>query len=444
MQVTEADQYSSKRVGVAEHLINFKSSPNFKNMKKFIRSKMDLIEKASHTAPDPPPPPNVGNTVSSEVQPPLPLEPPPPDEIYSLNVKKELDDSKFENGPSEEVSETQSKEVVNEVTGSQQEPTEKPKETICRDFIRGSCKRPGTCRYAHKFDLSQLVGVYTFCRKYQTSVCTYPICKYVHASVFEEHHFYRTGVLPPHAFAHHKKNNVVPPTVPPQQPQVEAHSNVYRGFVSLLQRTDVEQCPFSHWHETTKLRRSHPEPQKCNFILSPFRFCRVFDVSSRCRRRDAPSSRASEVIRSRCVSFSRELHNECLPVCLCFSPSECNYGHLILSAVGSSPSDRDTYEPFPKKCKHCDIMDFRLQYHKDETEKMARAKDQKTENTCLLENKKKKINTLILALFKLPSKNQILNGKQTNYGGDNDKTLLEQLSSVFTVNGRMAALGEDE
>nr|XP_032526718.1 formin-like protein 20 isoform X2 [Danaus plexippus plexippus] len=219
MQVTEADQYSSKRVGVAEHLINFKSSPNFKNMKKFIRSKMDLIEKASHTAPDPPPPPNVGNTVSSEVQPPLPLEPPPPDEIYSLNVKKELDDSKFENGPSEEVSETQSKEVVNEVTGSQQEPTEKPKETICRDFIRGSCKRPGTCRYAHKFDLSQLVGVYTFCRKYQTSVCTYPICKYVHASVFEEHHFYRTGVLPPHAFAHHKKNNVVPPTVPPQQPQ---------------------------------------------------------------------------------------------------------------------------------------------------------------------------------------------------------------------------------
>ncbi|XP_061382315.1 uncharacterized protein LOC116777333 isoform X2 [Danaus plexippus] len=386
MQVTEADQYSSKRVGVAEHLINFKSSPNFKNMKKFIRSKMDLIEKASHTAPDPPPPPNVGNTVSSEVQPPLPLEPPPPDEIYSLNVKKELDDSKFENGPSEEVSETQSKEVVNEVTGSQQEPTEKPKETICRDFIRGSCKRPGTCRYAHKFDLSQLVGVYTFCRKYQTSVCTYPICKYVHASVFEEHHFYRTGVLPPHAFAHHKKNNVVPPTVPPQQPQ-----EVPNNF------TDDKSMSLNH-----PMIFTNPPPPLQNEIS----------------QLDSKHSKSSKRI-------LLEHQNNIEP-------------------FGSSPSDRDTYEPFPKKCKHCDIMDFRLQYHKDETEKMARAKDQKTENTCLLENKKKKINTLILALFKLPSKNQILNGKQTNYGGDNDKTLLEQLSSVFTVNGRMAALGEDE
>ncbi|OWR43715.1 Zinc finger CCCH domain-containing protein 10 [Danaus plexippus plexippus] len=294
---------------------------------------MDHIEVTNRTAPDPPPPPNV--------QPPLPLDPPPLDEKYSLQVKQEIDDSKYENSTSEEVPEIQNRETVNG-TNSTQEPTEKSKVPICRDFIRGSCKRPGTCRYAHKYDLSQLVGVYTFCRDYQTSVCTYPICKYVHATVFEEQHFYRTGVLPPHALAHHNKVNVnvvqppPPPPPPPPQPQPQV--------------TDVQN----------------------NFSHVPMRTPMIFTVPP------------------------PNLQNE-------------------------------------------------LQYHKDVVEKMELARDEKIENTCLLERKKKKINALILTLFKLSSKNQNHSSdKETNHGGDKDKMLLEQLSSILSVNGRMSTLGEDE
>ncbi|CAG9558110.1 unnamed protein product [Danaus chrysippus] len=337
---------------------------------------MDHIEVTNRTAPDPPPPPNV--------QPPLPLDPPPLDQKYILSVKQEIDDSKYENNSNEEVPDIQNRETVNGTNSTQQAPAEKTKVTICRDFIRGSCKRLGNCRYAHKYDLSQLVGVYTFCHDYQTSVCTYPNCKYVHATVFEEHHFYRTGVLPPHALAHLNKVNVnvvqppPPPPPPPPQPQ------------------DVPNN-FSHVPMNTPMMFTVPPPKLQNEISQV----------------DLTNARTSK--------------------------------KTFLEHFGSSPSDRDTYEPFPKKCKHCDIMDFRLQYHKEEVEKMELARDQKIENTCLLERKKKKINALILTLFKLSSKNQNHSSdKETNHGGDKDKMLLEQLSSIFSVNGRMSALGEDE
>ncbi|CAG9558112.1 unnamed protein product [Danaus chrysippus] len=361
---------------------------------------MDHIEVTNHTAPDPPP--NVCSTSSSEVQPPLPLDPPPPDEIFSLKVKKEMDDSKFENGSSEETSETHNNEVVNGVNGlngSQQEITEKSKVTICRDFIRGSCKRPGTCRYAHKYDLSQLVGVYTFCRKYQTAVCTFPNCKYVHASVFEEHHFYRTGVLPPHALAHHKKNNAVQPTVPQQQPQ-DLQNN-------LTLNTNMSINLTLNTNMSMNLPYTNPPPVHKTGIL-PHGLAHHKNINQIHPPPPPPPPPPPEVQNNFTDDKSMSLN------------------HPMIFTNPPPPLQNE------------------LQYHKDETEKMARAKDQKTENTCLLVNKKKKINTLILALFKLRSKDQLLGDKETNHGGEKDKTFLEQLSSVFTVNGRMAALGEDE
>lgn len=168
-----------------------------------------------NAATDPPPAPNIGR--KPEVQPPLPLDPPPPDSPVYLNVqvKQEIEDTNYQSGCERSPELVNQEPQSNGDTNTAQEKSPEKKK-ICRDYIRGTCIRP-TCRYAHKYDVSQLEGVYTFCRKYQNSVCTYANCKYVHADVFEERHFYRTGILPPHALAHHKQVLQPPPPPPPPE-----------------------------------------------------------------------------------------------------------------------------------------------------------------------------------------------------------------------------------
>lgn len=192
-------------------------------MKKFIRSKIDRNEvvhpAASSAAPDPPPPPNIGvrSAAKPGIQPPLPLEPPPHDALYdcsNIRIKQEISDPEYKMADKSPDSGSQDTPE----SGESQDSSDRLKMPICRDFIRGTCKRQGTCKFAHKYDISQLRGVYTFCHKYQNSVCTYANCKYVHASVFEEGNFYRTGILPPHSLAHYKKVNVLQPPPPPPPP----------------------------------------------------------------------------------------------------------------------------------------------------------------------------------------------------------------------------------
>ncbi|XP_045783690.1 zinc finger CCCH domain-containing protein 10-like [Maniola jurtina] len=168
-------------------------------MKKIIMSRLETTTSGTRvppvalSAPDPPPPPNLKRMdlrldwQRPEVWPPLPTYPPPQDYIPNLQG------------------------------GQEETPTD---QTICRDFIRGNCKRERNCKYAHKHDLSQLEGVYTFCRNFQNSVCTFANCKYVHATVFEEQNFYRTGVLRAHAL-HHKVNDMLQPPPPPPPPPPE-------------------------------------------------------------------------------------------------------------------------------------------------------------------------------------------------------------------------------
>ncbi|CAG9137165.1 unnamed protein product [Plutella xylostella] len=218
MQDSDLDQ--GRRVGVDEKYIHFRPSPNFKKMKKFLKSKIDENSVQAGECP-------CAATEGMEgagggaPPPPLPLGPPPPDspghepaadthdefnEETLKNIKKEKDDG------------------------------DKPVKTgdVCRDFIRGNCTRgAGTCRFAHKHDLALLKEVYTFCHNYQNSTCKYKNCKYVHANIFEQAEFYRTGVLPPHATAHVKNNAAckaaggsagsppAPPAAPAPRPAVK-------------------------------------------------------------------------------------------------------------------------------------------------------------------------------------------------------------------------------
>ncbi|CAG5039184.1 unnamed protein product [Parnassius apollo] len=221
MQFTQAESTVFTRAGVEDIKTQSASKPEI--MKKFIKSKIDHNETTSRGSPTilAEPPPNVGRErAMPDVQPPLPLDPPPPDEKpnLTLELKQEIEDIEYQN-PGEESSETLNPEgVTAELNGAEETDGNKPK-PMCRDFIRGRCTRPGTCKFSHKCDVSQLVGVYTFCRNFQNCVCTLPNCKYVHATVFEEQHFYRTGELPPHALAHHKKVNILPPPPPPPPPE---------------------------------------------------------------------------------------------------------------------------------------------------------------------------------------------------------------------------------
>lgn len=146
------------------------------------------------------------------VQPPLPPYPPPPDSptLLNIKIKQERIDDEISNNDESMDSITQSMEQAQPESNHKDE---RPKKTICKEFIRGNCKRP-VCKFAHEVDVSQLAGVFTFCWNYQNAVCTYPNCRFVHATVFEEAEFYRTGVLPPHARSHLKKQGLPPPPPP--------------------------------------------------------------------------------------------------------------------------------------------------------------------------------------------------------------------------------------
>lgn len=155
--------------------------------------------------------------VNREVQPPLLLGPPPPDKPPTMNITlKETADNQEYSSPSEQSSYAIKASELTGHESNEAEDTDKSK-IMCRNFIRGKCMRPGTCKFSHKCDISQLDGIFTFCRNFQNSVCARPNCKYVHATFFEEQHFYRTGELPPHALAHHNQVNILPPPPPPSE-----------------------------------------------------------------------------------------------------------------------------------------------------------------------------------------------------------------------------------
>ncbi|XP_072931441.1 uncharacterized protein [Epargyreus clarus] len=232
MQDPQADKSSkSKKVGVDEQLIMFRSSPNFQGMKKFIMSKVDNTETSNRSSPnnqqDAPVASHMDSAVriKPEVQGAADaLDPNNADGSAAINVATKVENERDEyqaaaEGDSGEPfprQETTAMTADYEASNNEQPGRKEPESTImCRDFVRGTCKRPGTCRYAHKCDTSQLFGVYTFCRNFQNKICTLPNCKYVHASIFEEQEFYRTGKLPARVLT---QKSLPPPPPPPDTP----------------------------------------------------------------------------------------------------------------------------------------------------------------------------------------------------------------------------------
>ncbi|XP_041986296.1 uncharacterized protein LOC121738368 [Aricia agestis] len=332
MQVSQGD-ISSNKVG-AEDSINFRSSPNFKNMKKFLKNKLDLQQPSTEKC-----------EAKKEVQPPLPLDPPPNDDIEAtstINTSGSADHgiSKEENSVDADL--------------------KKAKETICRDFLRGTCTRIG-CRYAHKSDVSHedLYGVYTFCREYQSQVCARAHCRYVHATVFEEQEYYRTRYLPPHAFAHmlnknpnNNNNNLLMPPPPPPPPKTQPHPKLNKESVNF----NVPPPPLHN--ETAAV--------------------------------DCVASNAMKVVPSTIASLT----SLAPPV-----QSATKRDWTVMESFSNPGRGLEAEMQPPKKCKQCNNIEFRYQYNKDKLEKLKQAKEEIHKKIAILDKNSEKLNTFIQALL---------------------------------------------
>ncbi|XP_061721875.1 uncharacterized protein LOC133528354 isoform X2 [Cydia pomonella] len=385
--VTDPD--NCRRLGVDEQFIKFRPSPNFKNMKKFLKYKIDYSESSSQSPPNgnceqttpntSESPPRNNQPMEKEeqpspvkpvVHPPLPLEPPPPDKlpVMPVPIKNEIIDNDYpdqesgQESPNLSTAELSTAETeepslrLNEEQDSQ--VTERPKVTVCRDFIRGTCVRVG-CKYAHQRDLSQLTGVYTFCRNYQNTVCTLPQCKYVHATVFEEQEFYRTGVLPAHAQYHLKKAFYMLPPPPPPPPPPEVNSS--------------PPCT-PEVLNAVALRRN---PHMIQAITSPL-------------KRDWNS----------------------------------------IDPFSSPPRDIDHKQLFTKKCKHCDSTDIRLQYNKEKLEAIEKTSKELKMKSKLLTHKSQNLFTILLTVIKEQAES--VNGynklkARLNMCGEKEREVLQKI-----------------
>ncbi|CAH2034868.1 unnamed protein product, partial [Iphiclides podalirius] len=413
MQVTQADSSKCKRAGVED----FTNKPTFNSnkMKKFIISKIEHNETTNRatptattptaTTPEPPSTPNSSkqDALKPEVQPPLPLDPPPPDKPpnMSLTLKEEVEDIEY-NSPGEEPSSDTMNHSESTIDRSKTNGVDEAEKSrpMCRDFIRGKCIRPGTCKFRHQCDVSQLVGIYTFCRNFQNSVCTLPNCKYVHATVFEEQRFYRTGELPPHALAHHKKVNILPPPPPPPE---EAPSDIQTMFnnpppplpVSIEKQTPVISCIAASKMDT----RTFPDDLRA----------------------------ALSTAGTNTSPLKREWAN-------------------IENSVCSSPGGHD-FDPdrLPKRCRNCECVKFREKIIKDKYEKEKKAKMEVRQNMEILANKRDRLSTTLRTLIRPTYQAKMAgSGLNTtpNVNAERQKWLLDQLSP--TINSSLMTGIQDD
>ena len=202
----------------------------------------------------------VNNTLgaTAKAQPPLPPNPPPPDSPpMIINLKQEIEDDDYKGSTSTEISSdfSQSEEIkATAAVIKTDNSEEKPGVTMCRNFARGTCKKGAACIFAHELILSQLPGVYTFCRNFQNSVCSFPKCKFVHATVFEKEHFFRTGYLPPHTLAHLKETTVVQQPPPPSRTEGNTYDLFTKYYVyhyKILQNIMCNNFFFQNLRQST-------------------------------------------------------------------------------------------------------------------------------------------------------------------------------------------------
>ncbi|CAB3226079.1 unnamed protein product [Arctia plantaginis] len=143
---------------VEEHGTKFRSSENFKHMKKYLKWKFEnstVNDSPQSTTPISSPCNEVKVKPLTQVQPPLPPYSPPP----GVYIKKEIITTDNQYQEPEPCSDYSQPVFNTSIAGT--------KETMCRNFVRGTCKNE------HTF--------------------------------FEQEQFYRTGELPAHATDHIKQ-----------------------------------------------------------------------------------------------------------------------------------------------------------------------------------------------------------------------------------------------
>ncbi|KAI5640386.1 hypothetical protein NE865_07311 [Phthorimaea operculella] len=387
MQAKQADD-KKVRVGVEEEQIKFRPSPNFKNMKKFLKSRSETTLANSVTTAAPiieqnvtekvekkevkpvVPPPHVLAPAPAVVQPPLPPYPPPASPPLNVTIKQERKDEDDEaQTQSSGEGEPTPPPTTTEPPATEQNHVKQQKKTICKEFIRGNCKRP-VCRFAHEVDLDQLRGIFTFCWNYQNDVCTFPNCRFVHASVFEEAEFYRTGILPPHARSH-LKNQQTPPG-PPTPPPAEM------------------QMSFAN-----------PPPPPPHAILEA---------------------------RPEVEEFRSQLPRS-------ISPLKREWSEI--DDLLTSPSELDPNEQVAKKCKNCKITDLSLKCKKEKMEDLLQSSEEIKKKILVLNKRSAKLlNILTMILVKTTTSTNSVASSFINTA-DKDKLMVEQLSSfnVMSVSG---------
>ncbi|KAJ8737852.1 hypothetical protein PYW08_000447 [Mythimna loreyi] len=380
-EMEAAEEENQARFRSDEDSINFRPSPNFKHMKKYLKvHKLDeammnetnsssseentsvfvhnKLEKVNNKIP-----------VSSAAQPPLPPNPPPPDTPpLIVKVKQEIED---------EYTDTTETTPTNAATIKVDHSEEKPGVTMCRNFARGTCKKGAACIFAHELILSQLPGVYTFCRNFQNSVCSFPKCKFVHATVFEKEHFFRTGYLPPHALAH-LKESTAPPQAPPPLPQSEEAPAVLPPVYTTAAPVPSIPCVPSLVQYSTETGMEQGAPTIFNPIQS-----------------------VASVIAT--------------------SPKRA---WTDIDEVNSATGVLDSGESLAKKCKNCDSNELREQLMKAKVESCTRANKELAQKIALL----KKKNSLRASLFRI-----IFAADGSHITGDKELNLLNNNNDWTSV-----------
>ncbi|KAJ0184093.1 hypothetical protein K1T71_000516 [Dendrolimus kikuchii] len=353
MQANEADSKNPKING-DDDSINFRPSQNFIYMKKYLKSKFVEESSASNSANSDSDSPSMSNEQqhnkepanqqASEGQPPLPPNPPSPDTPVVIKTEKEDVEEYPCNPDTQEVAPNESA-TFNTNTQATAAENKDEEETMCRNFIRGTCERGATCIFVHKLILSQLKHVYRFCINFQNrSGCNRPHCKFVHATVFEQEHFFKTGVLPPHTMAHLKQENAAPP------PSAEV--------------TETQPAETS-----TVFHNQQPAPMQLAVMEQP-----------------KPESSAG-------VSVMDIL----APAVAGKSPLKREWSEVDNNV--ESNRDHGDGMPVSKKCKECDLNEIRLQFSKKMCEFLQLSLKDVKKRMAILNRKYAKLITLLISLL---------------------------------------------
>lgn len=424
MQTGDAGNKSTPR---KEDNINFRPSPNFKHMKKYLKSKfeeMNASEDKNNQETQPVNtknvPANVTNnknepgpsnsapkqdtasatTVSqpSTIQPPLPPNPPPDTPL--CEIKQEVIDTDYEypraqNALEQLITEYKSDPPDHDQEQDQDQPPLPPESgpTMCRNYIRGTCKKGPACIFTHELIISQLPGVYTFCRNFQNRQCTRPKCNFVHATVFEKEHFYRTGYLPPHTLAHLKQPSPTPNATvtslnPPEEPPSQ---EIPPAYYCMDMNSGMDMTTMSGL---------------ANYMMQA-QMQSMNDMY-------AGTSQMQHLKRNWNEAFGAE-------------------------NINFNPFVRDL---MPKKCKDCDTNEFRYQYHRNKLENMMTASEEMNKKMAHLNAKTERLCTVLSTLFKPQS-------GLSNFGlvppifGGKEKNFMDPMQFFTPTHNRMSFMNEE-